>query len=252
MTTNYAQQVQQMLVSMSFDNYKKPTAEQMQAILADGRSRILKASDANELCPLSVEFFPFCWSVIGRFGATNYNAVEIGSLCRIQPIYIACAVHEFGIDWAHRLFTLKRLVGFERGENTILQGANMFWCVRELRRRCVYRTPDHTPRQKKLMTILRGESVADMIQTVAHQGSLVISVVGNHRQNVFIDKRKKDDKAKKSNALTVVSNAEKQRKAERQRMHSLAVHPYPVDRTVPSKGEVRRIKGGGCVYTLPN
>ena len=250
MTTNYAQHVQQMLGSMSFDNYKKPTAEQMQAILADGRSRILKASDTNELCPLSVEFFPFCWSVIGRFGATSYNAVEIGSLCCIQPIYIACAVHEFGIDWAFRLFTLKRLVGFDRGENTIMQGETWFWSARELRRRCTYRTPEHTARQKKLMTILRGESVMEMTETVARQGNLVISVVGLHLQSVFIDPRKRSEAKdkKKGNAMTVVSRATR----ERQQMHSLAVHPYPVDKNLPRKGAVRRIKGGNCVYQLPN
>jgi len=252
MTTNYAQQVQQMLVSMSFDNYKKPTAEQMTEILSSGRSRILKASESDQLCPLSVEFFPFCWSVIGRFGATSYNAVEIGSLCRIQPIYIACAVHEFGVDWAHRLFALKRLVGVDRGENTIMAGASWFWSARELRRRCVPRSPDHTPRQKKLMAILRGESIADMTLTVEFQGSLVISVLGTHRQSVFIDKRKKDPQGKKGNAMTVVSESERQRKAERQHFHELAVHPYPVDKTRPRKGGVRRISGGHCVYQLPN
>lgn len=248
MITNYVQQVEKLLGSMTFDNYKKPTAEQMQQIVSSGRSRILRASESDELCDLSLEFFPFCWSVVGRFGASSYNAVEIASLTRIQPIFIACAIHEYGVDWAHRLFTLKRLVGVDRGLNTIMLGTNWHWSLAELHRRAQNMVVGRSRRQSVLLkTITRGD-IKEVTKAVAENGNLVISIVNPNRRDVFIDPRKKTQAvAKRGNAMTIVTP-----KTERQRLHELAVHPYPLDPASPSTGKVRKIRGNGPMFVLPN
>lgn len=249
MTTNYAQQVQTLLGSMTFEDYKKPTAEQMQQILSSGKTRILKDSEKTALCDLSVEFFPFCWSVIGRFAATSYNAVEIGSLCRIQPIYIACAVHEYGLDWAFRLFTLKRLVGHDRGPDTIVEGGSWHWSRRELSRRLITDTAGLNASQFKLRQALRLGEAQTLQNTVATSGNRLLSIIGHKRLEVFNDPRKKfsGPEGKKSNHMTVVTP-----KTERQRLHELAVHPYPIDKTKPTTGHVRKVRGGHCIFLLPN
>lgn len=251
MTTNYAQQVQKILGSMNFNDYKKPTAEQMQELLTQGRSRILAASDTDQLCSLSVEFFPFCWSVVGRFGAASYNAVEIASLTKIQPIFIACAIHEYGLDWAYRLFTLKRLVGLDRGPNTIVQGATWHWSVSEIRRRVEPTSMSaRSKRQTELVRMVNRGSIEDLVAAVKNTGNLIISVIEPKRRDVFRDPRPKLEAIKRKGngqAMTVVTP-----KTEKQRWHQFAVHPYPVDKTKPSVGAVRRIRGGHCVYQLPN
>lgn len=248
MTINYAQQVHDLLKGMTYHNYKKPTAEQMQEVLSSGRSRILKTSESDQLCPLSVEFFPFCWSVIGRFGAASYNAVEIGALCKIQPFIIACAVHEYGVDWAHRLFTLKRIVGYDRGLNTILQGNDWHWSVAELRRRVSTDAHPLTKRQASMAKSIRRSELDELRDDVYQHGNLVLSVVNPGRVAVFKDPRKREQAVKKiGNAMTVVTP-----KTEKQRLHELAVHPLPVDKSNPQSGHVRKIRGSYRSFVLPN
>ena len=248
MTTNYIQQVQVMLKAMTFDNYKTPSEEQILSVLSEGRSRILKASSGTELCDLSIEFFPFCWSVVGRFGAASYNAVEIAALCGIQPIYIACAIHQYGIDWSHRLFTLKRLSGHDRGLDTVICGSTWCWSVRELRRRLPTSLDNMTNRQRAMRSSIKTSMVHELVDDVVQNSSLVLSVVEAKRIDVFRDPRRKPKlvDVKNPNAMTVVS------KTEKQKLHELAVHPYPVDKSRPSTGQVRRIRGGGCTFMLPN
>lgn len=117
-----------------------PSREMLEALVSDGRSRILKSARHIGLCPNSDRYFEFCLKQVGSFCTASYNAVEIALATGLQPIYIAAAINLYGMEWAHKLFGLKRFNFADRGDYTVWKSSDSWFCLGE----CKNRTKDTT------------------------------------------------------------------------------------------------------------
>lgn len=249
MTIKNVKQVEKLISKMDLSNIRRPSKELFNEILTSGRSRILKTAPSEGLCPLSVEFFSFCWISVSRFGAHSYNAVEIGALCNIQPIYIACAIQEHGMDWGYRFFKLKRIDGMDRGEFSVSSSQYWTWSVYEVKRRVASyismnnADPEIAPTYTRLRYILRTGTPSEAIDAIRSLDVRIASLICHKNYPLFNDSRKQAEpkSVKKPNAMTI--NA--------RRIHSMAVTAVPKDPAAPS-GPARRIKGTTHSFKLPN
>lgn len=121
------------ILKMDLSSVKVPSEEFIDDILSHGKTRILQAS-GSKLDADSLEYFNFCWTQVGFFEIDSINAIEIGYRTFIQPIYIACAIHRYGMDWAFKFFHLKRITAVHRGEFSILRTNNNFFSIFGLKR----------------------------------------------------------------------------------------------------------------------
>lgn len=124
-------QIEELIFDMDLSNVRRPTDELIAEVLSHGKTRILSHSK-EELDSFTKQFFEFCWTQVGRFGFRSLNAIEIGFLTHISPFYIACALHEHGVEWALKLLQMKRIAVLDRGEYSIIRSNTSYFSVLDL------------------------------------------------------------------------------------------------------------------------
>jgi len=152
-------QILKLLSGMDLSSYAKPSEEYIEEILSHGKTRMLSNLD-TKLDSESVNFFTFCWTQVGRFGFSNLNAIEIGYIAHLPPIYVACAIHRHGMEWAVKLLHMKRVTMVDRGMFSIVKAGSNFFSVFDLDRQLL-----SAPTNKlgsELRSLIRSRKIADL------------------------------------------------------------------------------------------
>lgn len=192
-----AQHIEARLTNLDYTK-PVPSREWLEELMSDGRTRILKASERNGLCPDSVRYFEFCLSQVGSFCAASYNAVEIGLVLDIQPIYIAAAISLHGADWSHRFLGLKRFANLNRGPYTVWKSADMWFVLGEARRRITATkgSADISQGQIDLRRAVRNSDIEFILDVARRFPFRMGSIMSDVRGQVYVDPRL--EKAKKA------------------------------------------------------
>ncbi|QZE58918.1 hypothetical protein MPK64_gp015 [Erwinia phage pEa_SNUABM_16] len=167
-----------------------PTRERLEELVADGRSRILKAAQIDGLCPESDRYFEFCLSQVGSFCTASYNAVEIALCIGLQPIHVAAAISVHGFEWSHRLLGLKRFAALDRGSFTVWKSADAWFSLGEAQRRAanVYGDQTISVGQSKLRQAIRTSNM-DVIRQIAQAHPHRVMSVLAPRHALYTDPR---------------------------------------------------------------
>lgn len=226
-----------------------PSREMLEALMADGRSRILKASETDKLCADSERYFEFCLSQVGSFCAASYNAVEIALMINIQPIYIAAAINLYGCDWGHRFLGLKRFAALDRGINTVWKSADAWFALGECQNRTKNIFGDASKGQTTLRRAIQSGDM-DIIRQVAHEfPHRAMSILQPRKEMLYTDPRAEKSK-KEREAAKAAAQAAGKKLAERGAFNDMgsvfngAITPRNTDRGFSDSSETRSAVNG--------
>lgn len=89
----------------------------------------LKSASHKANVPLdsgTAAYFGYCWTQVGRYSNGSSSSLDVAMHTGIPALIIAIYMDEYGLDWSHKLFESKRIVGVPRGKYTILRIVDVY------------------------------------------------------------------------------------------------------------------------------
>lgn len=183
-------------------DYTKPAPDRamLEALVSDGRSRILKSASIAGLCPDSDRYFEFCLSQVGSFCSASYNAVEIALACGLQPIYVAAAINVHGSDWGHKLLGLKRFATMDRGNYTVWRSGEFWYALGESQRRVEKIVNGLSQQQNELRKAINRADMEYVLRITESYPHRIMSLMDTRTELMYTDPRIERSKKQREKA----------------------------------------------------